>query len=424
MSYRPDAGTWERSGARRPRLAPVVLTVVAVLAVAVATITLRSGGTEPVEVTEATAAADSGDLSFGRQKPLARPPGGGRVDAASAWTGAEWLLWGGYDADASFDQRPVPRTDGLAYDPAAEHWRRLPEAPLAPRAGVASVWTGDRLVVWGGLDPDGEPLADGAAYLAAEDRWEPLPPAPLSARFGAVALWSGGEVLIAGGRAGNPRRSAPPVARDVAALDPAAGTWRELAPVPDDAAAAPGVEFVAAGDRVLAWQRERGWVYDAERDGWAATPPPPEEVRVRASSRPVPLHGRRVLLVGASTLADRRVLGVVLDLDEGWKEAVGHGMPVAEPWYVRVLAGEDGTMVVLPDGPESFSRASVPAVMTDESFDRWVPVPRDVVRDRARYLAAWTGEELLVWGGRAAVDTGGQEGRVHADGTRWRLSDP
>ena len=58
--------------------------------------------------------------------------------------------------------------DGLAYDPATDSWRTLPEPPLEPREFPVIVWTGDELIVWGGAamlagDPP-PPLDDGAAY--------------------------------------------------------------------------------------------------------------------------------------------------------------------------------------------------------------------------------------------------------------------
>jgi hypothetical protein len=57
---------------------------------------------------------------------------------------------------------------GLAYDPVANRWSPLPKSPLRGRFGHVAVWTGTRLLIWGGhparqTDPE-RPFTDGAAY--------------------------------------------------------------------------------------------------------------------------------------------------------------------------------------------------------------------------------------------------------------------
>jgi hypothetical protein len=61
-----------------------------------------------------------------------------------------------------------PGQHGVAYEPAADQWWTLPEAPgnLANRDAVPSVWAGDRVLVWSGLRGEsGEPLDDGAVFI-------------------------------------------------------------------------------------------------------------------------------------------------------------------------------------------------------------------------------------------------------------------
>lgn len=56
---------------------------------------------------------------------------------------------------------------GVAYDPSADTWRPLPEAPFT-REFASYAWTGTELLVWGGATgqdcADGRPRADGMAY--------------------------------------------------------------------------------------------------------------------------------------------------------------------------------------------------------------------------------------------------------------------
>jgi hypothetical protein len=84
----------------------------------------------------------------------------GRRGAAAVWTGARLLLWGGETSSAG---RFLIPPHGLAYDPKADSWSPLPQAPLRGRLNPVGVWTGRSLLVWGG-DPG---LADGAVFTSS-----------------------------------------------------------------------------------------------------------------------------------------------------------------------------------------------------------------------------------------------------------------
>lgn len=114
-----------------------------------------------------------------------------REGADVVWDGSEVLVVGGNDA-------PV---GGYAYDPETSVWRAL--APMdSGRAHAAAVWTGRRLLVWGG--ETGSPRAfvtppHGLAYDPRADRWSPLPQAPLRGRVDPLAVWTGHEMIVWGG---------------------------------------------------------------------------------------------------------------------------------------------------------------------------------------------------------------------------------
>jgi hypothetical protein len=64
------------------------------------------------------------------------------------------------------------------------------------------VWTGRRLIVFGGTASDNEAdfVADAAAYDPVSARWSTLPPAPLLGRDRHAAVWTGEAMLVIGGR--------------------------------------------------------------------------------------------------------------------------------------------------------------------------------------------------------------------------------
>jgi hypothetical protein len=117
-----------------------------------------------------------------------------RQGASVVWDGSELLVVGSDEAPAV----------GLAYDPETGTWRRL--APMdSGRARSAAVWTGRRLLLWGG--ETGRPGAfvippHGLAYDPRADRWSPLPQAPLRGRLDPVGVWTGHALIVWGGDPG------------------------------------------------------------------------------------------------------------------------------------------------------------------------------------------------------------------------------
>ena len=115
--------------------------------------------------------------------------------------------------------------------------------------------------------------------VAGPGTWTTVPSAPLSPRMGAVTAWTGEEALFLGGDVGglcppNAGCAGPPEsAADGAAYDPAGQTWRPVAdspyPIPS------GTPRTVAGDTVHLVHHDRVLSYDASEDAWSVSPPPP-----------------------------------------------------------------------------------------------------------------------------------------------------
>jgi Sporulation and spore germination len=145
-------------------------------------------GRELIVVSGSHAAAFLPASGWRTLSPLPEP----REGADAVWDGSELLVVGGDDAPAG----------GFAYNPEANRWRLL--APMdSGRAHAAAVWTGDRLLLWGG--ETGRPGSfvippHGLAYDPRADRWSPLPQAPLRGRLDPAAVWTGRSLLVWGGQ--------------------------------------------------------------------------------------------------------------------------------------------------------------------------------------------------------------------------------
>lgn len=118
-----------------------------------------------------------------------------RTFHTAVWTGSRMIVWGGHDGT----QRV--HTGGI-YDPAKNKWvgsTSTLNAP-SPRLHHVAVWTGKEMIVWGGNDEAQNNLNDGARYDPTTDTWTPMSsigaPTP---RQACVAAWSGWEMIVWGG---------------------------------------------------------------------------------------------------------------------------------------------------------------------------------------------------------------------------------
>ena len=104
------------------------------------------------------------------------------------------IVWGGFNG--SF------LNDGGRYNPALNLWTAVPTngAPSG-RDFHTAVWTGNEMMVWGGLKPSPTTyLNDGGRYNPAANTWTAIPTngAP-SGREQHTAVWTGTEMIIWGG---------------------------------------------------------------------------------------------------------------------------------------------------------------------------------------------------------------------------------
>ena len=198
------------------------------------------------------------------------PPGA--MDATGVWTGTSLLVWGGTD-----DGGNALNTGGQ-YDPALDSWTPITTtgAPVKRHAHT-TIWTGSRMIVWGGWDDRFSTViyyGDGASYDPATDVWTgiSLAGAP-SLRGGHTAIWTGSRMIVWGGLTQNPPNTS---ARDGGIYDPVADTWS-----PTPLTNAPTGRFnhtcVWTGSRMIVWggsglvSPDSGGVYDPAAGAWTTT---------------------------------------------------------------------------------------------------------------------------------------------------------
>ena len=190
----------------------------------------------------------------------------GRAEATAVWTGSKVIVWGGSD----FATSTYYATGGV-YDPATDTWAPTSTvgAPAA-RRGHTAVWTGSRMIVFGGYGSGGIAVNTGGSYDPGTDSWSGLSTSGVPARSQHTAVWTGTRMLVWGG--GGPYGAV--IAGG--AYDPATNTWAAMtttgAPTPRGSHKA-----VWTGRRMIIWGGYwngaigTGGVYDAAVDTWKQT---------------------------------------------------------------------------------------------------------------------------------------------------------
>lgn len=285
-----------------------------------------------------------------------------RAGAHTAWTGTEFLLWGGIDG---FN----PTNTGARYNPVTKTWTAMSTtgAPSA-RLQAVFVWSGTELLVWGGAGAGLDPFyTNGARYNPTTDIWTPInPTGGPSARAHATAVWSGTEMIVWGGDSNGVNLSTG------ARYNPVTDTWTAMttvgAPQPRNTHTA-----VWSGSQMIIW----GGITNAGgavNTGARYTPSPESWTAMSTANAPTGRFGHVAAWTGNSML---------------------------------IWAGNRQGTVLNSGGLYTTSPESWTALSTVDA-----PSPRMYP------LAVWSGTNLYTWGGSAVTNLVGSGGIWSAQG--WR----
>ena len=318
-----------------------------------------------------------------------------RTQHGAVWTGEEMLIWGGWGGGSL--------NTGARYDPLSDSWTAITQlgAPTA-RSSPAMVWTGQAMVVWGGWGGG----ITGGRYEPASDSW--LPTSTSSAPIQASDqswIWTGEEMIIWGGFG---------YLDSGGRYNPLLDQW-----VATGTSGAPGRrEYFASvwnGHELLVWggasgllRYNDGGAWEAATDSWRPLPTIPE---LAGRSYPTAVWtGSEMVVWGgmAGTSPSNRVGdGARLNLaTEQWQLLPELGAP--EPRYLHSAVWSGEEMIIWGGRGADFLNTGA---RYRPSTDSWSPVNHDFAADpRENHTAIWTGDEMIVWGGwrNAVLDTGGR----------------
>ncbi len=353
-------------------------------------------------------------------RPINGPPGGSfRAGHSAVWTGSEMVVWGGWFIEPFPSGRFHRLQTGARYDPSTGAWTAIQNsgAPSA-RSLHTAVWTGESMVVWGGIDASGEPTS-GGRYDPGTDTWSPTSEdnAP-AGRYSHTAIWTGDAMVVWGGV------DTPAGGR----YDPATDRWT---PIVTSGPPTPrlGHSALWTGSLMLVWAGasinddvlNSGAKYDPAMDAW--TPITPSGAPGPSYGQGAVWSGQEMLVWGGflvDSLNDPSVLfdtGSRYDPEtDRWTPMTTVGAPTARYWFATVWTGEQ----MLIWGGEDASGLTNTGGRYDPSSDTWVPMSVvDAPASRYLHTAVWTGSRMVIWGGRDSTSLAITGGRYDPSTDTW-----
>ena len=330
--------------------------------------------------------------------------------AATVWTGTEMLVWGGDEGDQ------ITYNDGARYNLSSDTWSpiKLNGAP-AVRTSPSAVWAGNRMVVWGGLGGffNDIPLDSGGRYDPSTDSWSPVAfSAAPAARFNHTAVWTGSRMIVFGGDGGADYLG------DAVRYNPSADTWSATFPAlvgsePSERQSASavwtGTEMIVWGGEYQGTYLQSGGRFDPILNNWTQTRlPGAPSARINHTAV---WTGKEMIIWGGVDQAETAT-GARLDpVSHVWAPmTITSNTPSARQNHTAVWTGKEmivwgGVSNIFINGYGDLPNEFASGGRYDPKTDSWTPTGLGPNRPSSRqgHVAVWTGSEMVVWGGYASV---------------------
>lgn len=321
-----------------------------------------------------------------------------REQHSAVWTGSKMIIWGGNGGPGK-----LTLNTGGVYDPTNRTWSpvSMTNAPSA-RHSHQAVWTGTKMIVWGGFGSSSE-ASGGGMYDPTTDSWTEMSTVgEPTRRIRHSALWNGKTMVVFGGLSNN-----VPINKG-AAFDPETNTWANIA-----TSGQPMARFnhtaISAGDRMYIWggQDYSDWLwtgssYNPTTNVWLG-PTPGANVPEGRELQAAVWTGSQMLIWGGWNGGQYLNSGGTFDPGtSSWAATSVIGAPIGRAEHSAVWTGK--TLVVW---------GGCGGVSCDVLFDdggiltpnatggTWEAIPAVAVMPaRRRHTTVYTGSSMIVWGGK------------------------
>jgi N-acetylneuraminic acid mutarotase len=322
-----------------------------------------------------------------------------RESFSAVWTGSEMIVWGGYNGTMNLDTNT-----GGRYTPATNSWTAT-TTTNAPelRDSHTGVWTGTKMVIWGGGNEVFVPKNTGGRYDPTTNSWLATATSNnAAARLYHTAVWSGTRMIIFGGWNGTKDL-------DTGALyDPGGDSWTAT-PKSGTPTARDGHSAVWTGSLMVIWGGEDDNTIaqdtGARFDGtsWSATAAPGAGAARWMHS--TVWSGTRMIVWGGFDGTVDLNTGFIYDPGaNSWSATPTTGAPAAREQHVAVWADSTSEMIVW-GGENDLGVQLSTGGRYSPGTGLWTTTSTSGAPLSGRFSSAvWTGSEMIVWGGYNQVD--------------------
>ena len=402
LSLVPQSGTLNQSIAVRLAASPTPVSRLGNV-----TVSASTGLANPANVSRTVAVSGTVTIPALKQMSNLNQPRLPRFAHSQVWTGDRLIVWGGAYLDANY--YPTSYGDGGVYDPRSNSWQtvNLSGAPSA-RAAHTAVWTGTEMIVWGGASESSVGSLDvvirnnGAIYNPTSNNWRPMADAPMSLH-GHTAVWTGTEMIVWGDAS---------IGNSGMAYNPTSNTWRMInstgAPSPRV-----GHSAVWTGQEMAIWGGSESFGSSGTEVGTGALYNPQSN-----TWRPISTNGAPVSGYGGNAIAGERgcellwtgsrLIIVPLNFNTVvWISSGGSYDPSTGQWQTIGTAGlPDGRPYIAAwNGRRLFvagsSFSNFAGFLYDPNLNRWTQSLSGVTGSFQGRIGTWAPElnEILVFGG-------------------------
>lgn len=320
----------------------------------------------------------------------------------AVWTGSRMIIWGGYVA-ASIDSALATDT-GASFNPATNTWTPIASGSFQKYKArmPISVWTGSKMLVWGGFINNGLSAFDLTAHIGGYDPsaniWTGLMPSDAFVGFdgslGASAVWTGAKMIVVrNGKLG-------------AIYDPVGDSWGVFGRSTGSNRTTQHV--VWTGTQVLIWNGS-GSLYNPANNTWTDMVDAPDgyslnQLDAMASSV---WTGSEFIVWGGICPNGGGACGYGKRYNPStnlWSQISTTNAPVGRYNHVSVWTGSK--MIIF--GGDQGGVYLKNGAMYDPSTNSWTHISSVGAPTLSSGTAVWTGTQLIVWGtNNSGIPVGG-----------------
>ncbi len=322
----------------------------------------------------------------------------GRTWFSAAWTGNKMIVWGGVGAgNESFN-------NGGIYDPVTSVW--TPTSTVnAPdnRYLHSAIWTGSKMIVWGGTLASGWPTNTGGIYDPATNSWAStsMVNAPGIASIPTI-IWTGSKMIVWGGNGSGTG----------GVYDPASDSWTAISMVNAPTTVYYFHTAIWTGSKMIVWGGRdancTGGIYDPVTNTWASmsniNAPEPTFAHTAVWT------GSKMITWGGAVWGDvnYNTGGIYDPAINTWTATSTTNAPTGRSFHTAVWTGSK--MIVWGGLDANGFPSYAPGGVFDPSSNTWTAITTSNAPENCRFARAfWTGANMIAWGGSTSVylNTGG-----------------